>query len=549
MKLPTPAPLWIGLIAGTLIGSAGTFGALKLRSHRADAGHLATNQATESPSESSAVHGATGANETPATQSDNRQLSESIQQLRRWSEGRNPTLPEMERAEILKAWAEQDPLGALAFIQSAPRYPDRNDALAVPLAVLCRSRPGDVLRWMRENLPREKDRSNVVNSIINELYHTHPAETLELVEHAGVTIVPYRYAQILAALAKPEPARAQAAFAKLPPETQSQAADDYVCSWAEEHPADAIAWTESQRDQPFYNEAVRGLLRAYVNKTPAELGEMIRRIQPSTEIVQNLDWSDDPAKLEVLAQYLPAEQRTSLFDYGVRYRFQHHPEQIAAIAQRYLPDDARRQFFSGGFSDWLGSDRPAALAWMQRQSDPALIQMLQKTLDDDQLPEAPAARLAALESRPLDKDRINEALAQLNEQDPASAASWVSRHNDKVDASGVTAMIMTSYLERDPAAAASWVASLPAGAVKDDALQTAAEHWASENELAFANANLAAIADPQRRTVAQFNVFRQLQTTNVQAAEEWAHAQGISPDILSSWQALVNGTTRAIHID
>lgn len=549
MKTPTIPPLWRGLLAGAVIGSAGTFGALKLRSRASGDAHHEASQQGETTDEGPAASGMTGGTEESTAQQDNRKLSESIQQLRRWSEGRNPALQDMERAEILKAWAEQDPLGALAFVQSAPRYPDRNDALAIPLAVLCRSRPADALRWMRENLPREKDRSNVVNSIISELYHSHPAETLELVEHAGVNVVPYRYAQILAALAKPQPARAQAAFSKLPLETQTQAADDYVCSWAEEHPADAIAWAESQRDQPFYNEAIRGLLRAYVNKTPAELGELIRRIRPSAEIIQNLNWADDPAKLEVLTQYLPAEQRTSLFDYGVRYRFQHYPEQITAIAHRYLSDDERRQFFSGGFSNWLDSDRTAALAWMQRQSDPALIRMLQKTLDDDQLPEAPAARLAALESRPVDQEKINEALAQLNQEDPAGAAAWIGRHSDKIEASGVTSMIMSSYLERDPAAAASWVASLPAGALKDDALQTAAEHWASENELVFANANLAAISDPQRRTVAQFNVFRQLQTTNAPAAQEWAHAQGISPEILASWQALVSDNTRSIHID
>ncbi|HNW42307.1 MAG TPA: hypothetical protein PKN08_10440, partial [Opitutaceae bacterium] len=113
----------------------------------------------------------------------------------------------------------------------------------------------------------------------------------------------------------------------------------------------------------------------------------------------------------------------------------------------------------------------------------------------------------------------------------------------------LSSMVMTSYLERDAEAAASWVASLPAGAIKDDALQTAAAHWASENELAFANANLAAISNPQRRTLAQFSVFRQLQVTNAAAAEEWAHTQGISPETLASWQALAGENNRTIHID
>ena len=546
MKTPTLAPLWRGLIAGAVIGSAGTFGVIKL-GQPANAGAHASEQDQAASAESEQrEHEAA---ETGADAPDNRRLTEGIQALRRWSEGRNSTLQEMERTEILKAWAEQDPLGALAFIQSAPRYPDRNDALAIPLSVLCRNRPADALRWMRDNLPREKDRSYLVNAIISELHMTHPAETLELVETSGLSVGAYRYSQILAYLAKQQPAQAQAAFTRLPAQTQSQVVDDYLYAWAEGQPSEALAWAESQRDQPFYADATRGLLRAYLDRTPAELGELVRRLQPSAETIHNLNSSDDPAKLEVLAQYLPADQRAALFDYGVRYRFQHYPEQIAAVAQRYLSDDQRRQFLTGGFSDWLNSDQPAALAWMRRQSDPELLRMLQNAIDNDQLPDAPAERLAVLATRTFDNDKISEALSQLSSEDPAQAAAWISRHCDKLQSPYLSSMVMTSYLERDAEAAASWVASLPAGAIKDDALQTAAAHWASENELAFANANLAAISNPQRRTLAQFSVFRQLQVTNAAAAEEWAHTQGISPETLASWQALAGENNRTIHID
>ncbi|HOG92673.1 MAG TPA: hypothetical protein PLE80_03790, partial [Opitutaceae bacterium] len=315
MKTPTLAPLWRGLIAGAVIGSAGTFGVIKL-GQPANAGAHASEQDQAASAESEQrEHEAA---ETGADAPDNRRLTEGIQQLRRWSEGRNSTLQEMERTEILKAWAEQDPLGALAFIQSAPRYPDRNDALAIPLSVLCRNRPADALRWMRDNLPREKDRSYLVNAIISELHMTHPAETLELVETSGLSVGAYRYSQILAYLAKQQPAQAQAAFARLPQQTQNQAVEDYLYAWAEGQPSEALAWVESQRNQSFYTEATRGLLRAYLDRTPAELGELVRRLQPSAETIHNLNSSDDPAKLDILAQYLPADQRAALFDYGVR---------------------------------------------------------------------------------------------------------------------------------------------------------------------------------------------------------------------------------------
>ena len=527
--------LWQCFTLGLLAGTALTLGATRLR---APATLASATTAPTTPANAAALPAAASATPSTFAADATTDLAAKIARLRRWAAGQDTTLSNDDRMTWLQEWAEKDPYGALDFVEQAPRFPNRSLGLAIPLGVICRTRPADWLRWIQTHLARLEDRTEVATSIIRALGEDAPAQALELAEAPDIPVNWRHFGPLIAKLATTQPPQALAAFLRVPSEVRGNLADDFVRAWAGHDATAALAWAESQRDQPYFGNCIRGLLQTAVEKAPASLGELLRRLQPSPEMLRNLP-THNPTVVEALAAYLPEGKRQLAFDYQARQQFVQHPEQMTALAQRYLSGEAQLGFLTGGFSSWLTSDRQSALAWMQTQSDPALLQRLNAQIMEEQFSDNPQARLAWLETQPNMQAQIQQTINQLAYEEPAAAAAWLSSHSaSSTPPEQQVEMIMTNYLRQDEAAAATWLAGLPPGTLRDQALQAAATLWAGKNEVAFATDSVNSIAEPARKTATQFAVFRTLRARNAAHAQQWATAQGLSADIIANWQAI-----------
>jgi hypothetical protein len=126
------------------------------------------------------------------------------------------------------------------------------------------------------------------------------------------------------------------------------------------------------------------------------------------------------------------------------------------------------------------------------------------------------------------------------QRDVAAAAGWVVANPDRVSSQQASEMAGL-LLNHDEAAGADWLAKLPAGEGRDAAVETAAIHWAGQNELELAGQVTASIRDPEGRTRAAFGVYNALKYTDGAAAEKWLETQGVSEETKQSWRAITSG--------
>lgn len=531
--MPRTTLRWKTFTLGALTGAALALGAVRLLTpSRPPTVPVVPTVATASATTASAatLTGPAAAGQTGL------KLHEKIARLQRWANGQDRALPDQDPWGWLQEWSEEEPEAVLDFVEKAPRFPNRNLGLATPLVVIGREHPAEVAQWIRTHLPRPEDREQVAEAVFAKLGENFPAAALELAIAPGLSIDTYSLGQAFARLAATQPALAQADFLRLPVEQRPAVADDFLTAWSRVDAPAALAWTESQRGQPYFDKCVQGLLQAAADQSAAELGELLRRLQPSAEQVRRLDIKE-PTALAALLEYLPADARAAAFGSDIRRLMPSHPEALTELAQRYLSAEQQVDFLAEGFTTWLQSDRPAALAWMQTQSQPDLLRRLQRQLAEEQFSADPQQYLTWLETQPGTETEQAQTLDRLAYDHPAQAADWLLRHATPQTQSAA-ASIMARYLKSDEAAAAIWVARLPPGPLQDQALEVAANHWAKAKEIAFATSSINTISDPARKTATQFSVFKTLHARDAAAATQWAASQGLSPEIIANWQAL-----------
>lgn len=531
--MPCITPRWQTFTLGTLTGAALALGAARLLAPTRPS--APTTPVASAPA-TGAIDPASTTASPAAPQPTGLNLHEKIARLHRWANGQDRALPDKDRWTWLMEWSEQEPYAALAFVEKAPRFPERNWGLVMPLVVIGREHPAEVVQWLRTHLPRTEDRVPVAEEVSMKLEDDFPAAALELAIAPDLSYGPYRLAQAFARIAATQPALAQASFLRLSVEQRTAVADGFLAAWSRVDTPAALAWTESQRGQPYFENCVRGLLQAAASQSAAELGELLRRLQPSVKQVRRLDIKE-PTALAALLEYLPANARAAAFDSDIRQLMPSHPEALTELAQRYLSADQQVDFLAESFTTWLQSDRPAALAWMQTQSQPDLLRRLQRQLAEEQFSTNPQQYLAWLETQPGTETEQAQALGQMAYDYPAQAADWLLHHATP-QAQSAAAIIMARYLQRDEAAAATWVARLPPGPLQDQALDVAANHWAETKEIAFATSSIHTISDPAQKTATQFSVFKTLHARDAATATQWAASQGLSPEIIANWQTL-----------
>ncbi len=476
-------------------------------------------------------------------------LDERIGQLRAWTEGRGAEPGGEAVYETLWEWSERDPAAALAWVQGAKRLPQRLRMLSVPLAALAKKNPADAAAWMRQQVGAH-DREEVLESVFQLLASASPKVALELVAGFPGSEQPDDLGEALGALMNDSPQEALGFFNRLSGEQRINSARWMVASWARKDAAAALSWVSGQPDVVAAQSVRWALLEECAESRPDLCVEFLRKF-PNSEDVYN-DSRSVSVMLEKSPEHglaalglVPAATAESALQMWARESFEKSPERAIDLVRKWVSEKERAGVIRSGFEAWLDSDQRAAMEWLGAVTEPALQVTLQAGVIAWQAQRDPEAALAVLNgpqaASPELQDVVAQALSGWTQRDVAGAAGWVVANPGLVTAEQASE-VASMFLNMDEEAGADWLAKLPAGAVRDAAVETAAMHWAGQGEPELATQVAGTIRDPEKRTRAFFSVYGSLRSVDGAAAEKWlAGAKELSEETKQSWRVIAGG--------
>ena len=483
-------------------------------------------------------------------------LAEAKRKLADWLAAGAPEDGSAEVITCLEVWSTSDPQAALAFIASAPRFPRRNFALAIPLAAIGRRDPNQIVAWLRANLP-ESERGNVAEVVIRRIYRENPREALVLAEADQTPVGRHAFGRIFQELARIAPAEAVAAFNRLSDGGREATAHAFASAWLESDPAAALRWVDSLSGEPGESGARNAVITNLLGTNIDEALVRMRQWNLPEDTINGLlrmAARQHPEALLGRLDSLPPNQRAAVIGVVLRERLSSDPEQMVAIARASLPSDQAATLISDSWQRWIAEDRPAAEAWAATVRDSSLRPGLELAKLRDTARTDPNLFLSSVANYPgafeTEKSLILDALAQLNSD---VAGDWIARHPGVVDPDFVAATA-AGFFEWNRDEALVWAHLLPPGETQNRALASIAQRWTASGDPAQAAATLAAITDPRVQTGTRFQVFSTLYRKDRAAAVQWLAAQPVTPEIRSNWETLaatssLAGNPEFGHID
>lgn len=521
------------LTAGVLIGIGSVYGAMHwftpVSVEKAPAGPR-----TELPAELRT------AEKAQATTAATDPLATRIEQLRRWVGGREPSLNRAGAVKILTEWAEHDAYEALDFVSTAPHFPKRNFAYAIPLARICQRDAQEAINWLTQQIAEAMDRNEIAEAVIQRIGSMAPAAALALADAPEIPVDIDCFGELLGRVARTQPQIALQSFARKTPEGQARVIGPMLHYWAETQPNEALAWYLSRGETD--GDVARALIAGCIKSGRYTLADLIPRLKLNTEQADRVLYrlscdgvAVDPRTLGIFSE----RGRRRAAEAAAR-NLEESPDQVLAFVKAAVGTNNQADTLAGGWRSWLRSDRKAALEWLQQLPDrqlaaelPARIER-QEQLSDPRKALAIAPTIANQEER---KNVVARAVQTLAWEQPAEAAAWLAQNPNDATAPNLYSRLAERYLERDDAGAMAWIAKLGAGASRDEALRAAAAFWAGK-EIEFATVSMDSIGDAQKRQQCMFNLYCNLNRNNAAKADQWLATQGLSTEVRQSWKAL-----------
>jgi len=520
-------------VLGVLVGVGLTLGVMQLRRAGQPERAGLPQSKQESVSPRTDLDAQTGA----AKSGD---LTAKIARLQRWSQGKEPALKREEALKLLEDWSTIDPQAALGFVSNAPRIPRRNEAYAIPLAVLCSRDSKTVINWMYQNIAVDEDRTQIAESVIARIKDKAPPAALELADAPNIPVHIRYFGELMGVVARTQPQVALQQLERLTSTGQATVVGPMLNSWAQTNPREALTWYLSTQRK--YPEAAAFLIEGCVKNGAFRVGDLIQRLGLTTAeadaVLTQLSRQGVLVDVQELGLFSVEEKQN--IGRRLSWRFETNPDHIMRLLKATLPPEQQTNAVFEGWGNWLRSDRKAALDWLQQQPDRQLADDVNRRLQQQELARDPVRALAALSTITNAEDRkrsATDALERLASDKPEQAITWLAQHQNESVATEIYDELARDYLRRDDAAAMDWIAKLGNGDAKDGALRVAADYW-SGKEIDFATTSMAAIGDAQKRQACMFNLYSRLTRKDSATAEQWLEQQGLSPEVRQSWKAL-----------
>jgi len=460
--------------------------------------------------------------------------------LAAWISGKKPRIDSDQLRKCLSLWSESDPRAVLAFVDQHLHGNIRDYAFAVPLSVLGRKNPQEVVDWIRA-YPSAEDRGSIALFTVELLTKSAPNMAVTIAEGLPLNMSGLQQQFLLGALAADDPDAAQAAFAKLSTHRRKEVALAVGRGLAKNNPQAALQWCKSLGDSPESGGAMQGVVSEIaLNLGDEKALEALNQLQPSQaaldEIANTLKWRSPEAALALLPKLSP-KVSSEIAARFIDEDFAETPDEMLALAHAYLPPEKASATLAAAWADWRDTQSEAADAWLASLPDPAQRSLFEPVRLRYLASSDPAAYLARIASMPFaatERETIGEALSDVS---PAQAAHWVAI-NPKLIAPEQSAQTIVSYYEDSSADATTWALSLPPGDSRDQVLGAIALASLEQGGSTSAGSLIGAISDPHRQTGTRFQVFNTLYRKDRATAVQWLAAQPVTPEIRANWETL-----------
>ena len=482
--------------------------------------------------------------------------------IERWMAAGCPTdkLPDVRKC--LGQWARVDVMGALEFVHGAARFPERRDAYALVLSVLCETDVSRAIEWMRQNLPAHaRTREDVAGLVVDSLREKFPRQAAELMLASDVVgASSYRYGYVVTALMRQNPADALAFFERIPQGEKQASVSHMLEAWVATNPAAALNWCASQRGTPLEKQSLDALLDAFAKNKPSELPALVERFGVDVSgysyhyMIENVIRSDPSAGLELLKK-LPADKIEEHMPQLMSELFKADPDKALEAAAQFLPASDQAGFLLTQWEKWRQSDRKAANEWLAALPDETLrgqMQTLQSLNADPSAylasvaPVAPAGAGAGADAGARDafsEECVSRALGYLAfTKGSDEAMRWLLAHPEQI----TERRFALAADNNAPSMTLEAIDAIPVESARGVVLEHMTDSWISTGNWEQAAAAISRFQDTERQEQLRFAIFsgmmNRAETDDAkQTARQWLAAQPLPETVCASWKLLVEG--------
>lgn len=408
------------------------------------------------------------------------------------------------RRAALEIWTERDASAAAHWAFALVPGPGLNDRTRTSYIVLAALAWGSAdfaaaYSWAGA-LPDESLRRDLLPRFLGQLAATDPHRAAALALVGDDAFVRAAQRAVFDAWATRDPAAALqnlgAAFVDLP--NRPWSISNAFTKWIARDPAAALAWAAEHPAPPgeHHRDLITGISWNLANQHPEAvrpLMDLLLRDEARPDQLRSIrdifgPWArnDSTAALAWLETIPDGGQRSDLIEHAMNYVQLGRPDDFMALVRRLPESPERDRRIADHFSNWAKKDPDVAIDWLakQDQDDPAFVRAVGKiegVLIASLAATDPDAALARWQAVPDNGRRLEfaEPLASAwAKSDPAAATRWFAAQFASADPNEALShnslwklgQISAGWLARDPLGYFEWAQSLPAGSVRELAL-------------------------------------------------------------------------------
>ncbi len=443
---------------------------------------------------------------------------------------------------IANRWAEQDPAAAMEWARQLPASRDRDTAFQSVITIIAGADPDAALRYAQE-VDGESARRNALSAVARQVATTDPLRALELCRDLPVSMrASVASSGVIYELARSDPAAAAAFIEELPSGVVHQNGLHYQLAEgsAAVDVEGAIAWARDLPEGELKRSAVTAVSDIWAGSDPRRALEYADSLAgPLREQVVSravAAWSrhEPDAAAEWAVSLADPAERGVVLGTVVEQWANVDPVQAATFVASLPAGESQDRAALNVVHAWARQDPGEALAWASDFTDPELRQQAMNSVVGAWTQQDPAAAASFLGEQPPGAARDALVLSAIESgagSDPAGAAEWTALLSDDPGSLGAAwQQIAGAWAQHDHVSGAEWLATLPAGFVRDEAVQTYVHAVALQDpELALRTA--VEVASDARRAELIEAAARLWMLRDRGAAEERLRAPDIPDDL------------------
>lgn len=439
---------------------------------------------------------------------------------------------------VARAWAELEPVAAVAWAETLTDPVLRRAALAVSLPQLAAEDPTRALEiTLKQGVGRENE---AIFRVLGESMRDRPGEVLKWLDGLpGKEARGAAFSGFLSKLAESDPAGAAAFAGTLPPGAhRTQALSTVGAALAQSDPGGALAWLKGLGSGQERAAAAQSMIWEFGRSHP-EQGLELLGLLPEGADRQQLHatlasaWAEHD--LEGAVKWArnapPGPGRDTALDSIASTWAMADPAAAAEFAASLAPGSGPENFAATVAATWAQTDPAAAAAWAKGLESPERVQavlggVLRQWAGES--PEAAFAFAASVEDETVRRAASLAAFEGAVELDPRGAAARLGQLDEGETRVAAAATLVGAWAVDDPAGASGWLATQPEALRSDEAvaaLAGALVEYEPNKALAWA----ASIGDEDLRRQHTQRLARQWMQSSPEQALEWMKQSGMDP--------------------